>query len=288
MTSTYTQGVRIRQTLGYRSVILATFVNALRAVFISDYYDAQFENLRVSGEYALTKLSYPAVYVKFTSRKVSAAGVGHVEYFVGTDGIYQPWDHRRFEGMIEFKVVAMSPLDLDILLDNLTEIISFGRLSTILEQFYYTIYGVPGTVQPFATQISLNSDEIEDTGASVGPAPWQPEDVLIYQNSLVCDVHGGFYNISPDDRQPLQFVWEVNQYAYPYGETPISLVYAPGETGWTQYETYVEDPDLSVVTGVSIPSATDIWTHTLAFQTGKANIKNNTIRTQSGVSHIAP
>ena len=224
-------GVRQRQTISYRTLVKTTLVQALREVFTSSYYDEAFRNLNVYTSFPLDKAKWPLILVDYHGRAVRAAGVGHVEMFKDNFGQFREWEHRRFQGTVEFTIITLSPLDRDILADSLIEILTMGRLDELLTRFFWTVYGEPSDQkQSFLNQLALNTDEIHEGGDSEGPAPWQPEDVIVYQTSIMLDVFGGFYNLITTDA--LEFVWKVNMEPYPQGEIPVSITYRP-DVAWT-------------------------------------------------------
>lgn len=249
---THPQGIRQRFNLGYRQLVKTTLVNALRAVY-DEYYDEEFRGIKIATEFPLERISYPAIQVRYDGRGVFAAGVGHEEYFKDNNGVFRQWDHRRFEGTIEFVILTVSPLDRDMLSDSLTEILTMGRMDDLLQQFFWTVYGEPDDQQQsFASTIYLNTDQISDGGESVGPAPWGPEDVLIYQTSMQMDTHGSFYSLV--NTRDIGFVWQVTQEPYAEGDEPVSITYRP-DLAWTPATEY-EDTD-GFATGIAEISASE-------------------------------
>lgn len=252
---TDTQGIRQHYSISYRYLIKHTLVNALKTTFDSGYNrDSEFQNLNVFAEYPLTKVEYPAIYVRYNGGRVTASGVGHEEYFKDGDGIFRKWDHRMFKGSVDFVIFSLSPLDIDLAVDALMEVFSFGRLDTQLAEFFYTIYGTPSDqVQSFVNQLALNTDQITDAGMSVGPVPWGAEDLLMFQTQLSTDVFGGFYNSNLTDE--LGLVWGVNQFPSAYWED-IDLTYRP-DLAWQPALVYTEDLSDSLVTSTAEISASE-------------------------------
>ncbi len=183
--------------VSYKTTINRTLVRGLRDVFTNTYPDADFQSLNIVVDYPLTEIEYPAIVCKYREGQIPNAGVGHAEWFPAPDGSLRKWKHRRFEGQIEFAVCTLSPLDRDVLSDALVEVLSFGDLDELQNNFFIRVYGEIGVevgTLGLLHQISLNTDQINPTGESSSIAPWQPEDVLVYTNGYTIDCHGGFYN----------------------------------------------------------------------------------------------
>jgi hypothetical protein len=212
-----TDPLRQEVPVKYKTMVKRTIVDSLRNVFDSTYPDEQFQNLKITPEFPLTKVSYPAIHIQFNEEVISNAGVGHAEYFRDPNGDLRKWQHRKFNGSITYNVVTLSPLDRDILSDALIEIFSFGRLNTLQSNFYNTLYGNPDdpfSILSLLSQLTVNTDEIEAGGESATIAPWDPEDVLVYTSSYTTTVTGGFYNSVPVEGTGTVFVANIDMYPY--------------------------------------------------------------------------
>jgi len=192
--------LRAEIPVSYKTTINRTIVNSLRDVFTTAYPDSDFQNLKIAGAFPLTEIEYPAIICKYAEGPINNAGVGHVEFFPGPDGAIRKWKHRRFEGTLEFTIAALSPLDRDVLSDAFVEVMSFGDLTELQNNFFLRIYGDLGVnvgVIGLLQQLTLNTDNIMPTGETANIAPWQPEDVMVYLNGYSVECHGGFYNSPP-------------------------------------------------------------------------------------------
>lgn len=193
----------------HRRLVYRNVVEAMRRVFDADYNrDYQFKNLRISPTFPLERIDYPCVVVQYNNNVVLNAGIGHVEHFPDPYGNMRKWHHSRFEGSISFQVFALSPLDRDILVDAVTEVIRFGTLDSQLKRFYELIYPdipiPPPPTNPDApwllydvailSQLALNSDILSNIGDSASPAPWGAEDALVYSGGISTELHGAYYN----------------------------------------------------------------------------------------------
>ena len=227
----------------YRRLVLRGIVSALRTVYDGDYYrERQLVDLKVTTQYPLVKVDYPAIVVEYAGQRILNAGVGHEEWFMDDHNILRKWNHRRFEGTLTFSCHALSPLDLDILVDSLVEVLSFGRLDSSLATFFTSIYGSPSDPVMLAfSQLMLNVDEIQDGGVpSAQIAPWQPEDVLVYSSDISIEIHGGFYNTYPN--QEWSYVTRVTSQPYPQGNVDVVIpISGNPEAEWSNPFEYEDD-----------------------------------------------
>lgn len=200
--------IRTSDVVAHEQMVARTLVRAFRAVFTSDYYEDQFADLHVVPEFPLKEAQYPALVISYNANSVLNAGVGHREFFKDDDNQWRHWLHRRFSGSISMTAIGMTPLDRDILADAVMEILSFGQLDELLEEFYDVIYGendigdpeltlpVSRTppVEAFLSQLYLNTDEIKHAGKGADPTPWDSEDAYLHSCTYVIECGGGFYN----------------------------------------------------------------------------------------------
>lgn len=199
-------------------------VTALQSVFTGSYdRDRQFIDLKISPDYPKAELDYPCIVVEFNGSGVKNSGVGHEEWFDDANGNLQKWNHRRFAGEFDLNIFALSTLDRDILADAVIEVISFGWLTSDLMPFFTTIYQGWGSteVELLFNQLYINSDEIDEHGASVTVGPWRPEDQLVYTYGLSVACGGGFYNIVPE--LSWEYVEQVNIDPYPQGDVTVEI-----------------------------------------------------------------
>ena len=226
----------------YRRLVVRGLVGALREVYDANYSrERQLRDLKITTHYPLVRLDFPAVVIEYTGQRVINAGVGHEEWFMDGNDIMRKWNHRRFEGSLNFSCHALSPLDVDILADSVIEVLSFGRLDAQLGKFFTSIYGdKDDPVMLSFTQIMLNVDIINDSGVSAQVAPWQPEDVLVYSSDINIEIHGGFYNTYPQDEW--YYVTDVNVQSYPQGEVEVVLPFGNDEEQkWSNPFEYEDD-----------------------------------------------
>ena len=236
---------------GHRRLVVRTIVAALQSVFNDNYNrERQLVDLKITSNYPLVQVDYPCIVVEYQPQRVVNAGVGHEEWFPDASMIMRKWHHRRFEGTLNFEICGLSPLDRDILSDALTEVISFGRLDAQLTNFFDTIYGsLNDPVKLMFSQLMLNIDEIDFGGDSASVAPWAPEDTLVYQSTCTIHIHGGFYNVIPDEEWG--YVTRAKAEAYPQGEVNVVLPFPDPSTPWSNPLEYV---DADTVTSSAAPT----------------------------------
>lgn len=181
---------RIEHAARFKTFVKRTMVTAMRSVFTDQYPDPEFRNMPVLTEYPVEKIRYPMMIVKFNAGRNMNAGVGHEEMHFDDEGQYRKFFHRRFEGTIEFHMYTLSSLSQDNLSDAVSEVIAFGRLQNLTDQFYQTIFDDYNN----GGQLMFQSDVIDDLGVSVGKPFWNPEDQLLYQGGLSVVCHGGFFS----------------------------------------------------------------------------------------------
>ena len=251
----------------HRRLVTRAIIEGLRSVFNGSYIrERQFQNLKVTNTYPLQKVDYPAIVVEYENTLIANAGLAHAEWFPDANGVLRKWNHRRFEGTVNFSIVTLSPLDRDILADAFVEVISYGRLEDQAHQFFNRLYTTnDGTedgnlnytpVTLNFTQLMLNVDEIHGAGNSASIAPWQPEDVLVYETSYSLDIHGGYYNVVP--QQTWGTVTRVNMDSYPQGDQTVTIPFSTNpNTPWTN--PFVFD-DADVVTGEAKITAVESFT----------------------------
>lgn len=246
----------------HRRLVLRTVIGALTAVFGATYpREPQFQNLKVTPDYPLVLVDYPCVVVEYEPQRVVNAGVGHEEWFPDANMVMRKWNHSRFEGSLNFNVFGLSPLDRDLLSDAVTEVIRFGRLDAHLLPFFDSLYGAStDPVKLMFSQLMLNADEIDFGGDSASPAPWQPEDILVYETTMTTTIHGGFYNVLPIDT--FGYVTRAKAEPYPQGTQEATIEFGPAQplpfpdpgTVWTNPLEFV-DADIPV--GVAVISGVD-------------------------------
>lgn len=234
----------------HRRFVLSAVVHALQAAFGGSYdRDPQFVDLKVTTEYPLEAVDYPCIVVSYNNRTVMNAGVGHEEWFPDSAGILRKWHHSRFEGSMDFDILALTTLDRDLLADALTEVIRFGRLDNALLPFFTTLYGDPSSpVALIFNQIMFDADQVTSSGNSASLAQWSPEDLMQYSTTLSSEVHGGYYNVNPI--YAWAYITRVSMYPYnSFDEVALDL-----ESDWSNPFQFADE---STATGTGKPSGSE-------------------------------
>jgi hypothetical protein len=103
----------------FKTNVTRQIVSAMRATLQSGLFDIDFPTgINVVNNYPLTKVDFPAIIVTFTPTVNETAGIGHEEDFADINGDMRTWQHRRFDGRVTFTIVALDPLERDILGDQ--------------------------------------------------------------------------------------------------------------------------------------------------------------------------
>jgi len=192
----------------FRVAVIRQVVNALRKTFDNDYPDTSLRNLYIGPDFQYERSKYPAIIIRFEPTTVRNLGMGH--YVVDTDNqgfdrIYHQW---YFEGSIAFTVWALSSYQRDVLLDNIMDVIAFGRYKTNTSAFYNEIYD-----DDFIT-LNMQTEDIRPGTNSTSEVPWQAENEQFYTGSWWTQVTGHFY--SDGTTGALVPIRQIN--AYPYRE----------------------------------------------------------------------
>ena len=180
----------------FKTNVTRQLVQAMRDTMQSNLFQTDFPTgINVVNVYPLTEVQYPAVIVTFLPTNNETAGIGHEEVFNDINGQPRTWQHRRFEGTVSFTAVALDPIDRDVLSDAVVDALSFSHFtdSPALAAFFTRMQQTPDAIGT-VFQVNLTSDRIIPGGTSVSIAPWQPEDVLLYEEVWSVAVMGGYYN----------------------------------------------------------------------------------------------
>lgn len=213
-----------QETIRYKTWVKQSLVEALRVVFAT-HEDLMLRKTNIGIDFPFTETEYPAIVVRFYERTIKNAGVAHFELIEIPEGSgqYARYKHYLYEGDIEFAVYALSSYDRDLISDSLVQTLTMGDTESYTNQFLNRIYSPDPNVDDqkndgtyvAATDhfINLNTDVISGFGESQTVAPWQPEDVLVYQTSYRINIHGEFYSRTPTS-QTFGLVERVETYPY--------------------------------------------------------------------------
>jgi hypothetical protein len=205
-------------TIRYKTYVKEALVEALREVF-ADHPDEILRTTNVNIDFPLTEADYPAIIIRFYERDIHNAGVGHHEFFEdeSNPGRWIRYKHYLYSGDIEFAIYALSSVDRDLLSDSIVETLAMGDLSVYTNKFLTRIYAPDSTAEPASVDhaINLNTDQIQGFGETQMLAPWQPEDVMVYQTSYRIGIHGEIYSLTPEtDGADYGLVERVDSFPY--------------------------------------------------------------------------
>ena len=190
------------RTIAYKTYLKATFVEGLRSVF-ANHPDDTLRRTRIGIDYPFTEIDYPSIVVRFYERRIRNAGVGHYETLPVEEGSdrYIKYKHYLYDGDIEFAIYTLSSYDRDIISDSLVQTLTMGDMEPYTNQFINRVFNPDPNSKPVSIghMINVNTDEIQGFGETQIPAPWGPEDVMIYQTSYRSKVLGEFYSPTPDN-----------------------------------------------------------------------------------------
>lgn len=197
-----------QNTIQYKTYVKETIVQATRAVFATHPDTIVRDNTNVGIDFSFEESKYPSVIVRFYERQIRNAGLAHVEHFP-TDDTKTAWiryEHKLYNGDIEFAIYALSSYDRDIISDALVQMLTMASTEPYTNLFLDRIYNhasvttetESGAFDPaYDHMINLNTDQISGFGETQTQVPWLSEDQLLYQNSYRIGIFGEFYSRTP-------------------------------------------------------------------------------------------
>lgn len=198
----------------YKRLIKKAFIAALKTVYTEDYIDdPALQNMQITGAWNVLQFNPPQIVVNYQGNYVQNMGVGHSELWVTPNGIERHL-RRRWEGIVSFDIYALSPTDRDIIYDSLTEVLSFGKLQGLMNNFFDYLYTHDFGID---YQIMLDEDEQRDKGDNTEQAWWQPEDVMIFTSGISMDCHGTFASVVRSAEEAIGFIDRIIVYPYVFG-----------------------------------------------------------------------
>ncbi len=188
------------QTIKYKQYVKEALVEALRSVFAT-HPDQILRDTTIGIDFPLTEVDYPSIVVRFYERQIKNMGIGHYELgpHASAAGRFIKYRHYTYNGDIEFAIYALSSYDRDLISDSLVQLMAMGDTEDYTSVFLDRIYNSDPSVEPTSLDhfINLNTDQISGFGETQIPAPWSPEDVLVYQTAYRIGIMGEFYSRTP-------------------------------------------------------------------------------------------
>jgi hypothetical protein len=197
--------------LQYKVGIKRQVVQSLRKVFLSpDFPDPDMANkINVELTYPIVKERYPAIFVSYIDKSVRDSGMGNYYYVSksdGTTGIARQW---FFEGSIRFDILALDPLERDILGAALAGMLAFSKDDQVLGLFRKYV-----TNEEFVS-LQPNFSHLDGGSESVTKPPWDNENEIVYKSSYSMEVLGCFFT-DPESAYGGNLVTIEDIRAYPY------------------------------------------------------------------------
>lgn len=233
-----------QQTIRYKTYIKKAFVEALQSVF-SQHPDELLSKTKIRIDFSFEETDYPAIIVRYYGRDFVNAGIGHHD--VITDpitGNRYKGQRRIYHGDMEFAIYGLSSLDRDLIADALLQVLAMPETANYTNYFLSRIYSPKEWEQlqglPAATTgnahlyhfLNVNNDVISEFGESQVPAPWMPEDVLLYQTSQRVPIMGEVLSLPPE--VVFRMIQRVRAFPYIGGLEPVpagtvdSAIWIPG------------------------------------------------------------
>lgn len=194
--------------LGYKVRIKEEIIDALRASFESADFPNRdiIGNVKITLDYPMDEVHYPAIMVELDERVIQMAGVGHYELGEDEIGNVALLAHWRFEGSIKFTIFGLSSADRDILSSALVNMIAFPGANNAYKTFHTEIYDGE------FIDMQISSDHIIPGGDSVTDVPWDAPTRKLYQATYSLEIMGEFFAVH--DSGVLVTLDDVNIYPY--------------------------------------------------------------------------
>lgn len=198
-----------QQTIHYKTFVKTALVMGLRNAFAS-HPDTNLRDIKVTVEYPVDEVHYPALVVKFVERELQTVGIAHEELI---DEVR--YGHWWYKGAIELGIHAFDTRTVDYISNSIVQIISFGYLESWTNQFFTQLYNQTSAENPDVTYNSLtvNADQIHPLGEGREPAPWGAEDAFVYKGGYTVDVMGEYYSV-PLSPEADTIIQQVDVYPY--------------------------------------------------------------------------
>lgn len=196
-------------TIRYKTYLKQCIVEALGAVF-EDHPDTLLRDTKVRLQSSFEEADYPTIVVGYQETTVNDAGIGHYERCQDAiSGLWYKQYRKHYYGNLTFTISALSTLDRDLISDALVETIMMSPVRAYTNFFLTRIYdpeefermksmpiGSIGTAH-YYNLLNIGNQKLQPGGESAVPAPWGPEDVLVYQTSYSVATFGEVLSLPP-------------------------------------------------------------------------------------------
>jgi hypothetical protein len=182
-------------------------------VFGDDYPVADFRSgkVHIDTEYPRREESYPGIWVDFEPvGELQTAGIGHVEFVTGTDGLDHKVKRWTFTGYAVFTIVALSAFERARLVDEVIKVMAFGDMDSARNHFRDLIHDND------YLGMNFDFDQVGVTGKSeMQGTPWGSDD-FVYEISVRMECVGEF--VSDVQSEGLVRLSAVHVYPYSTAE----------------------------------------------------------------------
>lgn len=193
---------------------------AIIETFDEDYPREEWRAVHASLEYPSTAQDYPGIWIDFEPTgqfEIVQVGGGQQYTVDATDPahpIFHTFTTWHFQGVAQFTVVALAPLEHARLFDELAKVMAFGRENPATSTFRSIIE------QNDFVAMNIDFDQIGVGGFDATPGtPWGTEDT-IWEGTLSMEVKGEFNSDGvTGDLVPLR---AITIYPLAPGDTPPS------------------------------------------------------------------
>lgn len=160
--------------------------------------------INVDMEYPLELTQYPGIWVQFSLTKLQRAGLAHEVMTSrtvneGTPEEYINWEPVQewaFEGRVTMTIVALTSLERDKIADMLVAMLAFSRPPMRIRTKPQDTKEHKTLLTELANNpyiyMTLNTDQIIIGGQSMAQAPFDPENILTYEDNYSMDMVGQF------------------------------------------------------------------------------------------------
>ena len=174
-------------SLEYKVGVKREIINALRKVFGPTYPDANLaDKIQVISEYPWKEVSYPMIIMQRKPGEIRNVGIGHYEMVF--DGV-RPAKllHWKFKGTLTLEVFALSPLDRDMIITGLMNLLAFGREIPTFSDFHHDL------MNGDFVDMQINTEVIEESGDGVAQVPWGTDEEPVFTDSVSVNLLGEFF-----------------------------------------------------------------------------------------------
>jgi hypothetical protein len=151
------------------------------------------------------------VIIKWQPTEIKNIGIGHYEVDPD-DQTFGKVLHWTFEGAVTFEVHALTPLDRDMIITGLINLLAFGTEIPGFTEFRQDIMDFD------FVGLTLMMDQIQETGDSTHSPPWDADEELVFTDGITVQAFGEFF--TEHTQGELIQLNRVIAYPYVHGQAP--------------------------------------------------------------------